>query len=446
VTVQTPAETFTIRAKYFLDATDTGDLLPLTHTPYVTGAEAQSTTGEPQAALTAIPHEVQSFTYCFAVEYCAGEDHTIAKPADYEQLRHHYTLAPLTRDGTPLVYKMFVPNGELLPFWSYRRIYDGQLLGGNDLALINWVSNDYYGGNILDSANAAHDLSAAKQLSLGFLYWLQTECPRDEGGVGYPELKLRPDIMGTDDGLSQAPYIRESRRIVPLRRIVEQDITAEFQSGARAQHWRDSVGIGWYALDLHPCVGNPHASRYAATRPFQISLGAFIAPASVNLVPACKNIGTTHLTNGAYRLHPIEWAIGNAAALLAAYCIEQDLTPAQIAADDWWLWRLQYRLVQSGCPLFWALDVPLQHPHFLATQLLLVHGIIVPNSPRWHRLDIGLDQRLGDSIHLPTLRQLAETLNQHLPTARIPLSSITADRTWAAICELFAPCLALALA
>ena len=37
-----------------------------------------------------------------------------------------------------------------------------------------------------------------------------------------------------------------------------------------------------------------------------------------NLLPACKNIGTTHITNGCYRLHPVEWNIGEAAGVLAA--------------------------------------------------------------------------------------------------------------------------------
>ena len=31
-----------------------------------------------------------------------------------------------------------------------------------------------------------------------------------------------------------------------------------------------------------------------------------------NLFPACKNIGTTHITSGCYRLHPVEWGIGEA--------------------------------------------------------------------------------------------------------------------------------------
>ncbi|MEM9950368.1 MAG: FAD-dependent oxidoreductase [Chloroflexota bacterium] len=431
-----------IYAQYFLDATDTGDLLPLTQTAYVTGAESQSDTGEPQAPVTARPNETQGFTYCFAVEYCAGENHTIDKPEGYDYFRDNqpYTLSPIGRDGQPVIYKMFEYSDQgNLPFWSYRRIHDGTLLGGNDISLINWISNDYHGGNILDvpADEQASYLDEAKSLSLGFLYWLQTECLRDDGGYGYPELKLRPDVMGTSDGLSQMPYIRESRRIVPQKRIVEQDITAEFNKGARAKHFTDSVGIGWYAMDLHPCVDNPDVSMYAPTKPFQIPLGALIPHNTKNLIPACKNIGTTHLTNGAYRLHPIEWAIGEAASTLANFCISQDISPQTLYTDAWKIWRLQARLVQRGCPIFWAIDIPIDHSHFEVTQLLLVRDLLIEDSPRWHRLEIGMNQRLGDDFDLSKLKAIANELNQEIGYMTIDTLVITPDITWESVCNLF---------
>jgi hypothetical protein len=431
-----------VQARYFLDATDTGDLLPLTGTAYVTGAEAQSDTGEPSAPAEARPGETQGFTYTFAVEFCPGEDHTIAPPQGYEHFRDHqpYTLAPVGRDGQPVVYKMFeTSESGNLPFWTYRRLHDGNLLGGNDISLINWISNDYHGGNIIDASaeDRTRYLGEAKRLALGFLYWLQTECPRDDGGVGYPELKLRPDLMHTDDGLSMTPYIRESRRVVPVERVVEQDISAAHQPGARARHHTNSVGLGWYALDLHPCVGNPSASMYAPTRPFQIPLGALLPQQTRNLIAACKNIGTTHLTNGAYRVHPAEWAVGEAAGTLAAFCVRHDVTPHQVHADDWLTWRLQYALVSRGCPVFWAVDVPVDHPLFLPTQLLLVRGVIVPGSARWHRLDVRPGEPLGDDIDLAHLGHLADRLNRQAGRTVIDLARFHADLPWSAVCEVF---------
>jgi len=67
-----------------------------------------------------------------------------------------------------------------------------------------------------------------------------------------------------------------------------------------------------------------------STWPAQIPLGALIPVRVENLLPACKNVGVTHITNGCYRLHPIEWNIGEAAGALAAYCLEKGLSPRQV--------------------------------------------------------------------------------------------------------------------
>ena len=72
-----------LTATYFLDATEQGDLLPLTKTEYVTGFESQKQTGELHAPAEAQPANIQSFTVCFAIEYMKGEDHTIEKPEEY---------------------------------------------------------------------------------------------------------------------------------------------------------------------------------------------------------------------------------------------------------------------------------------------------------------------------------------------------------------------------
>ncbi len=39
---------------------------------------------------------------------------------------------------------------------------------------------------------------------------------------------------------------------------------------------------------------------------------------------------TTHITNGCYRLHPVEWNVGEASGALAAYCLDKDLVPNQV--------------------------------------------------------------------------------------------------------------------
>lgn len=355
-----------VAAAIFLDATELGDLLPLVRAESVTGAESGEETGEPLAAPgPARPTEVQSFTFPFAVERCPGERHTTPRPPGYEQMRDQqpFTLTLAHRDGPPRPFRMFIagPTG-LPPFWTYRRILDGALLDPTgqtrDIAMINWPGNDFRGGDLVnaDTEGRARLLESARQLSLAFLHWLQTECPRDEGdGCGYPELRLVPETMGGVHGLAKAPYVREARRIVARQRILAHEILRDPGGSVQPTDLADSVGIGWYHMDLHPAYGNPR-DLYEPTRPFQIPLGALIPVQVANLLACCKNIGTTHLTNGAYRLHPVEWNIGESAGTLAALCVAARCTPASVADDPRAVSRLQGLLADRGVPITWPRD------------------------------------------------------------------------------------------
>src|SRR5690606_42061977 len=53
-----------------------------------------------------------------------------------------------------------------------------------------------------------------------------------------------------------------------------------------------------------------------------------------SLLPANKNIGTTHITNGCYHLHPVEWSIGEAVGMLISYVRRKELTPAEVRKDE----------------------------------------------------------------------------------------------------------------
>ncbi|HJQ28890.1 MAG TPA: FAD-dependent oxidoreductase, partial [Rubrobacter sp.] len=96
-----------------------------------------------------------------------------------------------------------------------------------------------------------------------------------------------------------------------------------------AETFHDSVGVGAYRIDLHPsAAGRSYVD--VSSWPFQIPLGALIPIRAENLLPACKNLGTSHITNGCYRLHPVEWNVGEASGALAAYCLERNLVPRQV--------------------------------------------------------------------------------------------------------------------
>ena len=67
-----------------------------------------------------------------------------------------------------------------------------------------------------------------------------------------------------------------------------------------------------YRIDLHPSTGGDNYIDVGSC-PFEIPLGALLPQRVTNLLPAGKNIGTTHITNGCYRLHPVEWNVGEVA-------------------------------------------------------------------------------------------------------------------------------------
>lgn len=371
--------------KYFIDATELGDLLPLTKTEFVTGSEAQSETHELHASENEEPDNHQAFTMCFAVDHLAGEDHTIDRPDDYSFWQDFVPRMTPAWPGRLLDFTYTHPSSKqpmqlgfnptggrtqngALNLWTYRRMIDAAQFGSKvysgDISLINWPQNDYVLGNLFGVSKDESDkhIRQSKQLSLSLLYWLQTEAPRPDGGTGFPGLRLRPDIMGTEDGLAKTPYIRESRRIRADFTILEEHVGRENRAivtrqdvkKVRAAEFADSVGVGSYHIDLHPSSGGNNYIDFASLR-FQIPLGALLPVRVKNLIPANKNIGTTHITNGCYRLHPVEWGIGEAAGCLASFAMKENLTPRAVRNTARRLENFQNFIRKQGVETEWRL-------------------------------------------------------------------------------------------
>ncbi|WP_010584797.1 FAD-dependent oxidoreductase [Schlesneria paludicola] len=371
-----------VEAAYFIDATELGDLLPLTKTEFVTGCEGRAATGERHMPEKADPANQQAFTVCFAMDYVPDSDNTIEKPKEYNFWRDY--VPPLTPPWSGKLLDLgsshphhlkprrfaFDPTGATKSdqpnLWRYRRIAskDNFQIGtyAGDITLVNWPQNDYLLGNLIgvsDDDRLAH-IARAKQLSLSLLYWLQTEAPRSDGKTGWRELRLRGDVLGTEDGLAKYPYIREARRIQAVTTIVEQDCGVEAralaigqaESDVIAKAYPDSVGIGSYRIDLHPTTTGDNYIDFASL-PFQIPLGSLVPVRVENLIPACKNIGTTHVTNGGYRLHPVEWNIGESAGLLIAFAKSRNTTPRAVHASVELRSAFQERLRAQGVEIQW---------------------------------------------------------------------------------------------
>lgn len=379
--------TVTARGRIVLDATETGELLELGGVEHVTGAESRGRTGEPNAPEVGDPLDMQAVTVCFAMEHQPGGDFAGDPPPDYDFWREYVpemtppwpgkllsmeVTHPVTLAVRPVFFDPESGPGEGLNLWIYRRIAgkgnfeEGAYLG--EITLVNWPQNDYWLGNVFggtEEENAGH-LRGARNLSLALAHWLQTEVPRRDGGKGYPGLRLRPELMGTADGLAMAAYIRESRRIEAEFTVTENHVGTEARraetglgaSEVQATRFEDSVGVGAYRIDLHPTTGKKNYLDISSL-PYQIPLGALIPKRVENLLPACKNLGVTHITNGCYRLHPTEWNIGESAALAASFALGRRIPVRGIRSNAAVLSSFQNLLRAEGVEMEWPRTRPL---------------------------------------------------------------------------------------
>lgn len=372
----------TIAAAYVIDATETGELLELAGVEHALGAEARSEHDEPHAPDTADPLNQQGITVCFALSHHQGADHTIDRPAGYAFWRSYqpdFWPGPLLGFSAPdprtlaAVPRTFQPNPDLDPLdvaadqsadagdkelWGFRRILARKLhrpgAFDSDITLVNWPLNDYWLKPLIGAGaeTSRQAVAEARQLSLALLYWLQTEAPRADGGTGFPGLRLRPDITGTADGLAKAPYVRESRRIKAVTTITERDVAIDLVGPYGGTRYRDSVGVGGYRIDLHPSTRGDNYIDIGSV-PFEIPLGALLPRRVRNLLPGAKNIGTTHITNGCYRLHPVEWNVGEVVGELAAHCLAEGVQPHQVQQEDVAFEEFSRRLDRAGVQRHW---------------------------------------------------------------------------------------------
>jgi hypothetical protein len=160
-------EEFIASAAYIIDATELGDLLKLADVEHVIGAESRNQTGELHAVEgDPEPMDQQAITWCFALDYLPGEDHTIDKPADYDFWKGYqadFWPGPLLgwEDVDPQTletrYRAIFDgpqHGSMVhDFWRYRRIFykkfyaDGRY--ASSITLVNWPQIDYWLGPLV---------------------------------------------------------------------------------------------------------------------------------------------------------------------------------------------------------------------------------------------------------------------------------------------------------
>lgn len=359
-----------IEARIFIDATETGDVLPVVGADHTIGREGNLASGRRELHNRfpdPDPNDQQAITWVAAVGYDPNGDHRTAAPPSYATHRPAFDAFFADRLFDPTREWAWTNDSDGVMrdnpnFWSYRRVIarSNFTVDLEEVSLINFACNDYKGGVIVGVPDSERDkhLAAAKNQTACLIHYLQNDIPRQDGtGHGYPGLRLRPDIAGTPDGYAERPYIREARRMVSLGRVWEWHVGVD----ARADHttaaqFGDTVGTGHYWLDIHTGPAE-REGMWEECYPYQIPLMALIPRDRSNLLAGGKCLGVSHVVNGAFRLHPTEWSVGEAAGIVAHCALYWGETPKQIRRSSRRLARVQHVLTNQGGQLQWPTEV-----------------------------------------------------------------------------------------
>jgi hypothetical protein len=125
------------------------------------------------------------------------------------------------------------------------------------------------------------------------------------------------------------------------------------EAAATCESFYDSIGVGSYYLDLHPSTKGDNYIDLPSL-PFEVPLGALIPQRMENLLPAGKNIGTTHITNGCYRLHPVEWNIGEVVGMLILFASKKQVKPRDVRENKGLLADFQQFIQSQGVEIKWS--------------------------------------------------------------------------------------------
>lgn len=352
-----------------VDASELSDVIVLSGAKYTVGRELTTEKISEDGSLPAMDENGSQsyvFTFCMALSDSPSNEEYLKTPfTDFDtylqnQKNTYFSLGSHTWNSV----------------WSYRRLYstgtpgDYYTINFEDISMQNWYpGNDYpYGTMLKNKAGAA------------------AEIPDWKGGVNVDEIKKAEihavawyfymkeknptlwdtrmttstnsmNMMGTYCGLSKYPYIRCCRRIVGTHnfRMTERyfkNTLASDYNGKTSYRYHDSVGIANYAVDIHPTkISAGMSPSFSQAAPFYIPLRSLGSQNVRNLFAAGKSIGATYITNAAYRLHPIEWAIGSASGGAAGYMLKNNLTNYELL-DSVNLRKLQTEIA-SNSPISW---------------------------------------------------------------------------------------------
>ncbi len=350
-----------IKAKRYIDATELGDVLAAANIPYDLGMESNDVTKE-QVNKYGANDIVQDITYVAVLKDYGTPQPLVERPKNYDSLEFDASSLSFYKDSTRTM-----PPVDAIKMLNYGK------LPGNKY-MLNWpiYGNDIY-LNVVEKTpkERAALLEIAKQQTLRFVYFIQKD-------LGFRNLALADDEFKTKDKLAYYPYYRESRRVKGLSRMVVQHIATPFET--ERPLYRTGIAVGDYPIDHHH-KKNPAAPQHLdffSVPSFNIPISCLIPENQDNIIIAEKSISVSNVVNGTTRLQPCVMQIGQAAGLLAAQSVKDNLAPKKLSVR-----KLQNILLDANGYIMPYVDIKQNSPYFKAVQRIGATGLLkgegVPN-------------------------------------------------------------------
>lgn len=444
--------TRTVASRVLIDATESGDVIPLTGARYRTG-NCLSDAVNPAS-------RVQENTWCAVVKHYPGGVPpallvTNAPPGYTEAVHRHFlrTLIPgdtvTSSTNRPWNFATFV---------GYRGMPDSSRPGDAPPITRTHLNynNDYPNtvADLEDESRRRQTLRAMRLKTLHLLHYIQHTLGKADWSVaddeGYDTPYNRAEI---DAWLAEQPelapyrpilyhfpvmaYTRESRRIVGVHTLTAREI--ERHPGPPTR-FASCVALGDYGVDLHgarrPQDLEPDLDRpedipdeglgVRGVGPFTIPFECLIPERLDGFLAAEKNFSQSRLANGATRLQPHTLLIGQAAGAAAALAVRHGVPPRRLDPV-----LVQRVLLDARATLFIKPlpDVRQSHPDWKAVQLVLTHGLLRETEKGFEP-----DAPLGEAERAAALERLA---CGPLPPPALapPLTRLEAARALAAFLE-----------
>jgi hypothetical protein len=455
VTGAATAKGRTLQSKILIDATEYGDVLPLTPARYRSGHSI---------GLDQKDSCTQDITFTMVIKkYPDGVPKELMMqhaPPEYDRylpsLRAQWRI-----DGNPTTRVLpvnFANHNAYrgLPDSSNPERYVSTQYEQITRTVLNWF-NDYPTHTDIFDRNARKKiLCEAKLKTLANLYYLQHELKETQWSVANDEgydtefnrkenscPNIPEEFKAIESNFPPVPYIRESNRLIGEYTLTAGDVRREKQGGISVVGFADSIAVGDYADDLHACDAPgdmetelEHLSDRAPgfrSGPFEVPLRSLIPEKVDGLLAAEKNISESRLANGATRLQPITMLTGQAAGTLAALAVEEGVQPRSVQAE-----QVQIALLKAGSILAREPmpDIAMGPRPWQAAQFAVAHQWIatestgfVPNGKMTRAQGADILARAFAPVGLPNLEDTAATMygkpKYDKPTyADVPLYSV----------------------